>query len=130
MPHTPPNVLEGRKGDNLPKPAKDQNLQLISLLSITSKLFEKVLLKIVQKHAEERGLLHASQFDFHACHSTTLQCTSLMEHVTLNFNNNMSMAAVFLDIIKPLILQGTLVCYINNLNRNFCRLIKYTSSIL
>jgi hypothetical protein len=73
-----------------------QNLRLISLLSTTGKLF----LKIVQKHIEERCLLNASQFGFRARRSTTLQCMRLTDHVTLNFNNNMSTAAVFLDIKK------------------------------
>jgi hypothetical protein len=61
----------------LPKPGKDpkfpQNLRPISLLPTTGKLFEKVILKFVQKHIEERGLLNASQFGFLACHSTILQ---------------------------------------------------------
>jgi hypothetical protein len=48
-------------------------------------------------HIEERGVLNASQFGFHARHSTTLQCMRLMDHVTLNFYNNMSTSAVFLD---------------------------------
>jgi hypothetical protein len=30
----------------------------------------------------------------------TLQCMRLMDHVNLNFNNKMSIAAVFLDIEK------------------------------
>jgi hypothetical protein len=68
-------------------------------LPITGKLLEKVILQIVQRHTEERGL-NASQSGFHAHHSTTLQCMSLTDHVTLNFNNNMSTAAVFLDIEK------------------------------
>jgi hypothetical protein len=88
----------------LPKPGKDpkfpQNLHPISLLSTMGKLFEKVILKIVQRHIDERDLLNASQFDFCARHSMTLQCMRLMDHVTLNFNNNMSTAAVFLDIEK------------------------------
>jgi hypothetical protein len=49
---------------------------------------------------EERGLLNASQFGFHTHHSMTCQCMRLMDQVTLNFNNNMSTAAVFLDIVK------------------------------
>jgi hypothetical protein len=56
------------------------------------KLFKKVILKMVQTHNEERGLLNASQFGFHARHSTTLQCIRLTDHVTSNFNNNMSTA--------------------------------------
>jgi hypothetical protein len=74
-----------------------QNLCPISLLSTTGKLFEKVILKIVQRHTEDRGLLNASQFGLGTRHSTTLQGIRLMYHITLNFNNNMSMAAVFLD---------------------------------
>jgi hypothetical protein len=45
-------------------------------------------------------LLNASQFGFRARQSTTLQCMRLTNHVSLNFNNNMSTAAVFLDIEK------------------------------
>jgi hypothetical protein len=45
-------------------------------------------------------MLNASQFVFRARHSTTLQCVRLTDHVTLNFNNKMSTAAVFLDIEK------------------------------
>jgi hypothetical protein len=63
------------------------------------KLFEKVILKIVQRHIGKKGLLNAGQFGFCARHSMTLQCMRLTDHMTLNFNN-MSMAAVFLDIEK------------------------------
>jgi hypothetical protein len=87
----------------LPKPNKDpklpHNLHPISFLSITGKLFKKVILKIFQRHLEERGQLNASQFGFCARHSRTLQCMRLLDHVTLNFNN-MSMAVVFLGIEK------------------------------
>jgi hypothetical protein len=48
------------------EPKLPQNLCLISLLSTTDKVFEKVILKIVQSHTEERGLLNAIQFCFHA----------------------------------------------------------------
>jgi hypothetical protein len=88
----------------LPKPGKDpkfpQNLLRISLLSSTSKVLENVIFEIVQRHIGERNLLNASQFGFRARHSTTLQCMRLADHVTLHSNNNMSTAAVFLDIKK------------------------------
>jgi hypothetical protein len=71
-------------------------------LSTTGKVFEKVVLKIVQSHIEERGVLNASQLGFHAHHSTTFQGMGLMDLVTLNCNSTMSMAAVFLDIGKAL----------------------------
>ena len=88
----------------LPKPGKDpkfpQNLRPISLLPTTGKLFENVIYNILQKHTVQRNLLNASQFGFRARHSTTLQCMRLTDHMTLNFNNNLSKAAVFLDIEK------------------------------
>jgi hypothetical protein len=67
-------------------------------LSTTGKLFERVILKIVQRYMEERDLLNGSQFGFRAYHSMALQCMRLTDHVTLNFKNNMSTTAVFLDI--------------------------------
>jgi hypothetical protein len=81
-------------------PKFSQNRRPISLLPTTGKLFEKVILNIVQRHIEDKGLLNASQFGFRARHSTTLQCMRLTDHVTLNFNNKMSTASVFLDIEK------------------------------
>jgi hypothetical protein len=39
-------------------------------------------------------------FGLRAHHNTTLQCMRHTDHITLNFNNNMSTAAVFLDIEK------------------------------
>jgi hypothetical protein len=87
-----------------PKPGKNpkfpKNLCPNSLLSTAGKLFEEVILKIVHRHIEERGLLNANRFGFHARHSMTLQCMRLTDHATLNFNNNISTAAVFLDIEK------------------------------
>jgi hypothetical protein len=80
-------------------PKFPQNLYLISLLSMTGKLFKKVL-KIIQKHIKERDLLNASRFGLHACHSMTHQCMRLMDHVTLNFSSIMSMAELFFDIEK------------------------------
>jgi hypothetical protein len=64
------------------------------------KLFEKAFLKIVQRHIKGNSILNVCQFDFCACHSMTLQCMRLIDYVTLNFNNNMFMAAVFLAIKK------------------------------
>jgi hypothetical protein len=64
------------------------------------KLFIKVILKIIQRHFERSNLLNEYQFGFSADNSTTLQCMTLTDHVTLNFKNKMFTAAVFLDIDK------------------------------
>jgi hypothetical protein len=99
-----PSSWKEAKVITLPKPGKDpkfpQNLRLISFLSTNSKLSEAVILGIIQRHTEKNNIVNLCQFCLCACHSTTLQCMRLTDHVTLNFNNNMSMAAVFLDIKK------------------------------
>jgi hypothetical protein len=88
----------------LPNPGKDpkflQNFRTISFLPTTGKIFEKVILQSLKKHTDEKGLLNASQFGFRARHSTTLQLMRVTDQVTLNFNNKMFTAAVFLDIEK------------------------------
>jgi hypothetical protein len=69
-------------------------------LFVIGKLFGKVFLKNVERDIEERAQHSASQYDFCARHNTTLQHMRLTEHVTLNFSNNKSTAAIFLDIEK------------------------------
>jgi hypothetical protein len=53
---------------------------------------------MAQSHSEVRDLLNASPFGFRARQSRSVRCMRLTGHVTLNFNNYMFMAAVFLYI--------------------------------
>jgi hypothetical protein len=98
-------------------PGKDSkfshNLRPIRLLSTTGKLFEKVILKIVKRHTDEKDLLNAGQFEFRACHSTTLQCIRLTDDMTLNFNNTSWISK------KHLIQHGTMAYYISCLKWTF-----------
>jgi hypothetical protein len=55
---------------------------------------------MLQNQIDERDLPNASQSGFRAHHSTALQCRKLTDHVTLNFNNKIFTAAVFLNIEK------------------------------
>jgi hypothetical protein len=59
-----------------------------------------VILRRIQKHIVERNILNATQFGFWADHSTIIQTMRLADHITPNFNNNMSTAPVLLDIEK------------------------------
>jgi hypothetical protein len=117
------DVLEETKMITLPKLCKDPkfppNLRPISLSSTMCKISEKVILKIIQRYLQERGLFNASQFGFHIRYSMTLHYMRLADHVIFNFNSNMSMAMVFLDIEKGLDTICTLPCYINYVNWNF-----------
>jgi hypothetical protein len=74
-------------------------------LSTTGNLFEKAILKIVQRHIKERGLLNASQFDFCVHHCMILKCMRLTNHVTLNFRHlglvyKLSESKFFISVIK------------------------------
>jgi hypothetical protein len=110
-----PNPWKEAKVITLPKPSKDpkfpQNLRPIRLLSTKGKLFEKVILQLVQEHIEERGLLKANQFGFRARHSTTLQRIRLTDQVTLNLNKTSLLPRCSWTLKKPLMPHGTLACY-------------------
>jgi hypothetical protein len=73
----------------------------------TGKILETLTVRTIRKYIQGRNLLHSSQFGFEADQSKTLQ------HIRLNFNNNMSMAAVFLDIAKDFDKTRTLGYVIN-----------------
>jgi hypothetical protein len=62
-------------------------------------ILDKIILQIVQKLTGGRNLLN-----------TTLQCMRIADHVTLNFNNKMSTAAVFLDIEKAFDTMCSISC--------------------
>jgi hypothetical protein len=99
-----PRAFKEAKMITLQEPTKDpkipRNLRVSSLLSTTGKLFGKFMLKLVQSHIEEGGLLNGSQRAFRVCDTTKLHFMRLRDHVTLNFKNNICTAAVFMDIEK------------------------------
>lgn len=72
----------------------------MSLLSTTSTLNERQILRKIQTHAWERSFLIESQSGIRADHSTGLRRMRLRDHVTLSVNNNTSKAAAFLDVEK------------------------------
>jgi hypothetical protein len=95
--------LEGSKNHNSVEtwqaPNCPQILSPISLLFTTEKLFEKLILRTIQRDIQNRNLLDGSQFGFQVHRSTTLKLR-LTDHVTLNFNHNNSTSAVFLNVDK------------------------------
>jgi hypothetical protein len=83
-------------------PQFSHSLRPISLLSTTSKLFEKVTVEIVQRRIQEGNVLNAVQFGFLARHSMILHCILLMDRLTRSFSDadDISTTMIFLDIEK------------------------------
>jgi hypothetical protein len=65
-----------------------------------SKLFEKILLSRILYEVPGRGLILDEQFGFRPKHSTTLQLTRLIKHVSKNFNEKRLTGQVFLHVAK------------------------------
>jgi hypothetical protein len=82
-----PKSWKEAKVITLPKPGKDpkfpQNLRPISLLSTTGKLFEKVILKIVQRHTEETCLMQVSLDSCTSQHDTSMYEACGSRHLKL-----------------------------------------------
>jgi len=91
----------------IPKAGKDssnpRNYRPISLLSTIAKLFEKIVLKKLEHHADERGILPAEQFGFRKGHSTTHQLLRIGNRIRsdrLRRRAKQSTGMVLLDIEK------------------------------
>lgn len=84
----------------LPKPGKDRrnptNYRPITLLPTLAKLFERLMLKRLKPSLQ----LREEQFGFRAGHSTTLQLTRVVQHLSDEANYGRHTVGVFLDIEK------------------------------
>jgi hypothetical protein len=89
------SILKSGKDPKLPS-----SYRPISLLDVTGKLFEKILLARILREVNERGLMRDEQFGFRPRHSTSLQLARLVERITRNFGERRLTGAVFLDVAK------------------------------
>lgn len=84
----------------IPKPGKNilkpESYRPITLLPTISKVFEKLLLSHLVPHITPRD----EQFGFRAEHSTTLQLSRVLHHMTTAFNKKEHTVAVLLDMEK------------------------------
>lgn len=87
-----------------PKPGKDQafpqNYRPISLLTVISKIFERILLNRLQVHIDENNILNPEQCGFRQAHSTNHQLLRLTDKIVNGFNTNRSTGVIFLDIAQ------------------------------
>lgn len=86
----------------IPKPGKDasqvESYRPISLLSILSKLFEKLFLQSLTPYLIENQIIPEHQFGFRAKHSTIEQVHRIVTLIRSAFENKQYCSALFIDI--------------------------------
>ena len=85
-----------KKGDR----SQPNNYRPISLTSIVSKLFEHILSSNIRKHLESNNILHHCQHGFRQFHSCETQLISLVQDLTLNFDEDIQTDLVSMDFAK------------------------------
>ena len=76
------------------------NYRPISLLSIFSKIFEKVMHKRLYEFLEKSNLLHSLQFGFRSKHSTSHTLISMIEKIRNTIGNGNYRCGIFIDLKK------------------------------
>ena len=78
------------------------NYRPVSVLSVISKVYERVICNRLLKFINDHNILYKLQFGFRAKHSTSMALTVLLDHVSNAFNQNESRLGVFLDLYNRL----------------------------
>jgi len=76
------------------------NYTSISLLSVCSKIYEKIINTQIMKHLESENVLINEQFGFRPRHSTVTQLLRITEHLAFEMNKNRFAALILLDLQK------------------------------
>ena len=77
-----------------------ENYRPISLLTVISKKFEKVIFQQINKYFTENKLFSNSQYGFRKNHSTELSALELIDRLTKYMNNGDIPVTIFLDLSK------------------------------
>ena len=85
-----------KKGDR----SQPNNYRPISLTSIISKIFEHILSSNIMKHLETNNILHHCQHGFRHNRSCETQLISLIQDLTLNYDNNIQTDLISMDFAK------------------------------
>ncbi|GFV06074.1 putative RNA-directed DNA polymerase from transposon X-element [Trichonephila clavipes] len=96
----------------IPKPGKDQkfplNFRPISLISSIGKIYEKILLKRIEKYTLDYSIIPDIQ---HGFRKETSTCHQLLRATNINisgFNNHATTGGIFSMWKKPSIVYGTM----------------------
>ena len=90
-----------------------KNHRPVGLLSVVSKVFEKVVNNRIVDHLEKCGLFSDFQYGFRSSRSTADLLTAVSDRIARAFNRSGATRAVALDISKALTGFGRLVFFIN-----------------
>ena len=100
-----PASLKQAKIILLPKPDKNltdvSSYRPISLLSVISKVLEKLILKRINTDVNPHSWIPQHQFGFRRAHSTIQQCHRIADAINKALENRQYCTAVFLDISQP-----------------------------
>ena len=77
------------------------NYRPISLTSIVSKLFEKIISSNIMKHLESYNMLYDLQHGFRQHRSCETQMVSLIHEMMTNFDKNIQSDLILMDFAKP-----------------------------
>ena len=78
------------------------NYTPISLLSVFSKIFEKIMHKRLYNFLEVNDILHPLQFDFRKKHSTQHTLISITETIKKSIDNGKFGCGIFIDLKKSI----------------------------
>ena len=76
------------------------NYRPISLLSSTSKIFERVAFNQLNEYFTSNGLLYESQYGFRKLHSTELAALEFTDRISQEMDAKMIPFSIFLDLSK------------------------------
>ena len=81
---------------------QSNNYLPISILSILSKIIEKLTYNRLIKYLDRHSILNSNQFGFRKAHSTLHAITSIHEQILENINNDEHTVSIYLDLSKHL----------------------------
>ena len=76
------------------------NYRPISMLSVFSKIFEKLIYGKLHKYFEEHKIINDSQFGFRSSHSTSHALINATENLYKSLDNDLHTLGIFIDFSK------------------------------
>ena len=76
------------------------NYRPISLLSVFSKIYEKLIYSRIYSYLVKKELIYSKQFDFRSKHSTNHAIISITEHIPNLLDNGQYVCGIFVDLEK------------------------------